>query len=175
MTIENFIIPIKGHTFVVSLDGKQIGLQTFVQTNLFRPEECSVHRISPSSPIAPAVIGEQNFTLRDEFEHDLNDQIQWINDSPEKPSSQVFFDACCNACQQHIARHGRLLISDMFTYLDIFALLLNVCFGQTKQVTTHMYRECTKVLGHALNQYVQYPGPYGVILDFDTWARKNGL
>ena len=171
----NFNFIIKGRSFTFSLNSKQYGHQLFVETNAFRPAECSEHKIDPNNPIAAAFAGEQDFTLKEEFEIDLGNQVEWINASSEQPSIQVFFDACCMACQQHIARHGRLFIADLFTYLDVFALLLNTCFGQTKEETCNMYLECTKTIGHALSQYIKCHIGYGAMVDFDTWAQSNGL
>lgn len=170
-----FNIIVKGRPFVIALESQQRGPQAFVQTNEFRHAKCTEHPISPNNPLANLVVGEQSLVLREEFGTDLRNQVNWINQSGEAASVQLFFDACCVACQQHISRCGRLFIGDMFSYLDVFAYITNSYLGQSKQETMNIYLECTKVLGHALNQYVKCPGAYGVMMDFDTWASRNNL
>lgn len=171
--MQTFSFIIKGRPFTFLLESREYGPQTFVITNVYRHSKCTEHKINPQSPLASAFMGDQALMEKDEFEKDLRNQVKWINESHEEPSTQIFFDACCKACHQHIARCGRLFISDMFSYLDVFALLLNTYFGQSKEQTTYMYLECTKVLGHALNQYVKCPVGYGNFVDFDTWAKRN--
>jgi hypothetical protein len=172
---SQFNIAVKGNRFTFNLDAKQMGANIFVKTNIFRPTVCTERPIDPNSSLASAFVGEQNLSLKEEFENDLSTQVQWINASTEQLSAQLLFDACCVACKQHIARCGRLFISDMFSYIDVFAILLNTCLEVSGQQTIATYLECTKVMGHAMNQYVKCPGAYGVMMDFDTWAAKQGI
>lgn len=170
-----FNLNVKGRALSFSLECFQRGFQVFVQTNGLRHPKCCENPSAANNPLPGALVSSANLSLKEEFETDLGNQVRWINQSNEAPSTQVFFDACCMACQQHISRCGRLFIGDMFTYMDVFAYILNTYYGQSQQQTVNMYLECTKVLGHALNQYVKCPGPYGTMMDFDTWARINNL
>ena len=45
----------------------------------------------------------------------------------------------------------------------------------SQEETIALYRKCVKIIGTSLNQYVQCPGVFGSVMDFNTWARNKGI
>lgn len=167
-----FDIEVKGHRFSFNLDSHQRGSEVFVKTNLYRPSELED---KPYGPLASVIMASDSLSEKDEFMNDVNAQVSYINSKSESFSVQLLFDACCFACSVHINRYGRLLIVDLLTYMDIFAILYRTCFSASQEETIALYRKCVKIIGTSLNQYVQCPGAFGSVMDFNTWARNKGI
>lgn len=168
-----FNIEVKGHRFSFNLDSHQRGSEIFVKTNLYRPAELEDNS---SGPLASLIMASDSLSEKEEFMKDLNAQVLYINSKKdEQLSVQLLFDACCLACSVHINRYGRLLIVDLLTYMDIFAILYRICFSASQEETIALYRKCVKIIGTSLNQYVQCPGAFGSVMDFNTWARNKGI
>lgn len=168
----SFSVVIKGETRSFSLNSQQYGSQTFVQTNLYRP---AILENKPSGSLAGAFMGNIDLALKEEFINDLNYQVAYVNNSSEPEGTQVLFDACCSACHQHVNRVGRLMLADMFSYLDIFAILLQACSNMTNQQIQNIYLQGVKAIGQNMNQYVKCPGMFGAMSDFSTWAKNKGI
>ncbi|MBQ7530661.1 MAG: hypothetical protein IJT12_03040 [Paludibacteraceae bacterium] len=171
---QTFNFKVKGRPFSFSLEVKKppFTSMTYVVHNIYRPEICEFKSQGIS---AIADMGENMLSEYTEFTNDLNFQVSCINDSREEPSAQVFFDACCAACNVHIWEHGRLLLADMFIYLDIYAILLKTCFGFSTEKVKQIYYGEIKILGKALYSYIKCPDQYGVMHDFNDWAKSKGL
>ena len=167
-----FAIEVKGRHFSFNLDFHQRGSEIFVKTNVYRPSELEDNSSGPLG----LVMSADSLSEKEEFMKDLNAQVLYINSKKDEPLSvQLLFDACCLACSVHIDRYGRLLIADLLTYMDIFAILYCSCFAASQEETIALYRKCVKIIGTSLNQYVQCPGAFGSVMDFNTWARNKGI
>lgn len=166
-----FEIEVKGHRFSFNLDSYQRGSEIYVKTNVYRPSELEDN----SSGSLGLIMSADSLSEKEDFTNDVNAQVSYINSKSEPCSAQLLFDACCFACSVHINRYGRLLIVDLLTYMDIFAILYRTCFSASQEETIALYRKCVKIIGTSLNQYVQCPGAFGSVMDFNTWARNKGI
>ena len=166
-----FAIEVKGRHFSFNLDFHQRGSEIYVKTNVYRPSELEDN----SSGALGLIMSADSLSEKEDFTNDVNTQVSYINSKTDPLSVQLLFDACCLACSVHIDRYGRLLIVDLLTYMDIFAILYRTCFAASQEETIALYRKCVKIMGTSLNQYVQCPGAFGSVMDFNTWARNKGI
>lgn len=136
----------------------------FVVTNMFRPNVfCDVSLYDGLSDV-------------DEFKEDLKFQVEYINShTMGDHDMQVLVDASYAACQKHISHFGRLFLTDMLTYIDIWAILHYLRFTQDRDKVVQQYLRYAQDFGHEFNDSVKCSIGFGRTIDFNTWASNQGL
>lgn len=163
---ETFYAPIPGLSKpYFSLDAASYGEHgIFVVTNMFRPNVfCNVS------------LGD-GLSAAEEFKEDLKFQVEYINSHTMGDCDmQVLVDASYAACQKHISHFGRLFLTDMLTYIDIWAILHYLRFTQDRDKVIQQYLKYAQDFGRKFNDSVKCSIGSGNTIDFNTWAFNQGL
>ena len=146
--------------------------ETYVDPSMYRPSIVDARKATPAN-----AMDFKDYVRMAEFIEDVNCQIRWlcIVSDNNSPNIKHFYEVCTYACEKHIKKFSRLILTDLFSYVDVFSLIIKSYLNLTNQQVQCHYVQCVKQLGEKYNAFIQCPGMFGSVLDFRTWAINKGL
>jgi len=143
-----------GRVVSVSLEVADNGqMHSYVITERFRPKEMKSNSLDASV---------QSYTLESEFVSDIKNQIDYINLKGAFAPGYVI-SALKEACRNHISNCGRLIITDLYTYVDCALHILNAGDDLTMTESNNIFKGYVNKLIVEFNDSIFVPKPFGLV------------
>lgn len=170
--MKTFDFDILGKQCSFTLRDMSYANETYVDPSIYRPSIVDARKATPAN-----AMDFKDYVRLAEFIEDVNCQIRWsyITSDCNTPNIKHFYEACNYACEKHIKKFNRLILTDLFSYVDVFSLIIKSYFNLANQQVQSHYVQCLKQVGEKYNAFIQCPTMFGSMQDFRTWARIKGL
>lgn len=156
--IKNYIVDFRGNDIVIQLDEYRPGK---INTANLRPIELfeSSNDFLKSTTLS--------LTDTNEVATDILFQINFLNKYVlnSKLGENAFYSALVESCKSHILKYNRLIINDMYTYVDysIHILIAITNCGNDKKLIAEYYKKYIKSVLKEFKSHIYYALPFGVV------------
>lgn len=152
MRKESFIL--LGNTITIALQESRTASKDYVVTERFRPDQLKTSASDTSI---------ESSTLESEFVSDIQFQINRINQKGQFNADAVV-SAIKDGCRNHINRCGRLITTDLYTYVDCGMHIISSVYEISQEDSSKIYTQyVNSIIGEFVDFiYVAKP-PYGLV------------
>lgn len=125
----------------------------YVITERFRPRELKSNSVDASL---------QAYTLESEFVSDIKYQIDSINRKGALVPNHVI-SSLKEACKNHISNCGRLIITDLYTYVDCTLHILNGADNLSMNTSNDIFKGYVNNMIGEFKDFIYVPRPHGLV------------
>ncbi len=156
--IKDFLIDFRGNDIVIQLDEYRPGK---INTANLRPNELFE---SSNDYLKSTML---SLTDTNEVAVDILFQVNYLNKylQNSKFDENAIYSGLIESCKVHLSKYNRLIINDMYTYVDysIHILVATTSCGNDKKIIANFYSMFLKNTLDTFRAYIFYTTSFGIV------------